>query len=388
LLGCIATGLQTAVGAATIFTAQGARASVSSVPIAPAEDAQVLVVAIGPAQDSLTALALLQAAGCQQVFFMYGAGFDDTIGPVTEALLDALAGGFALTCPASPAQGCTVYQGHMFIGARQAEQGNLVHALSRQTDGTVGLIGYATVAQGPGAVRDAISRLREQGRRHAIADALDDAHLLSLAEAAAAHPLLTGAAGLAGGIAAHWRRSGRVAGLPREAPDPPPAGRGVVLVAGATRTTLYQIGAARAHLPLLELAAGGGADMPAPAPAEALAWVESQWAGSPEGPALMIAVPPAAAEWLGDVAAALVARGVGRLLVAGEAAVAPVAAALGVRRLRVGPWFDEGLAWMVAECDAAPAGLWLAIKPGDGGSRYVFVKAFEGTVPSAPPDQD
>ena len=83
------------------------------------------------------------------------------IGPVADALIAALGCGFALACPAFPANARSVYQGHLFVGgALLNESGmehhpltpmtdaNLVRVLSRQTDGTVGLVPYATVEQG------------------------------------------------------------------------------------------------------------------------------------------------------------------------------------------------------------------------------------------------
>ncbi|MDT8267839.1 four-carbon acid sugar kinase family protein, partial [Roseomonas sp. DSM 102946] len=94
-----------------------------------------------------------------------------------------------------------VYQGHLFVGSRLlSESGmqdhpltpmrdpDLVRVLSRQTDGGVGLVGFSTVEQGAGAIRQAMTRLAESGRRYAILDALTDAHLVAIGEAAAAHP--------------------------------------------------------------------------------------------------------------------------------------------------------------------------------------------------------
>ena len=64
---------------------------------------------------------------------------------------------------------------------------NLVRVLSRQTDGTVGLVPFATVDQGAGAIRDAMTALKEQGRRYAIVDAVSNAHLAAIGAAAAGH---------------------------------------------------------------------------------------------------------------------------------------------------------------------------------------------------------
>ncbi len=115
--------------------------------------------------ESLAALAWLRDAGCRQFFFKYCSTFDSTdagnIGPVADALIAALGCGFALACPAFPANARSVYQGHLFVGGVLLNESgmehhpltpmtdaNLVRVLSRQTDGTVGLVPYATVEQG------------------------------------------------------------------------------------------------------------------------------------------------------------------------------------------------------------------------------------------------
>ena len=89
---------------------------------------------------------------------------------------------------------------------------NLVRVLSRQTDGTVGLVPYATVEQGPIAIRAAMTALKEQGRRYAIVDAVSDAHLAAIGEAAEQHALITGGSGVAMGLPDNFRRSGTAAG--------------------------------------------------------------------------------------------------------------------------------------------------------------------------------
>ena len=54
---------------------------------------------------------------------------------------------------------------------------NLVRVLSRQTEGTVGLVPFAVVEQGATAIRRAMTALKEQGRRYAIVDAVSDSHI-------------------------------------------------------------------------------------------------------------------------------------------------------------------------------------------------------------------
>ena len=59
--------------------------------------------------QSLAALAWLRARGARQILFKYCSTFDSTergnIGPVSEALLEALGADFTIACPALPENG-------------------------------------------------------------------------------------------------------------------------------------------------------------------------------------------------------------------------------------------------------------------------------------------
>ena len=130
---------------------------------------------------------------------------------------------------------------------------NLVRVLSRQTDGTVGLVPFAAVERGAAAIRDAMTALKEQGRRYAIVDAVTDAICCAIGEAAAAHALITGGSGVALGLPANFRRAGL---LPVETIRPrcrSCTGTRAVLAGSCSRATLLQVGRARDHLPVLEL---------------------------------------------------------------------------------------------------------------------------------------
>ena len=106
--------------------------------------------------------------GCRQFYFKYCSTFDSTprgnIGPVTDALMDALQADFTIACPAFPETGRTICHGYLFVGDQLlSESGmkdhpltpmtdaNLVRVLAPQTRRKVGLIGYATVANGAAA---------------------------------------------------------------------------------------------------------------------------------------------------------------------------------------------------------------------------------------------
>ena len=75
------------------------------------------------------------------------------------------------------------------------------------------------------------------------------------------------------------------------------------------------------------------------------------------------------------IAAALVERGVRRMVVAGGETSGAAVARLGVRSLRIGPEIDPGVPWTLAEGSGPP--LMLALKSGNFGAPDFFTKAFE-----------
>lgn len=356
-------------------------------------------------EQSLASLRWLQRGGCRQFFFKYCSTFDSTdqgnIGPVADALTAELGCGFALACPAFPTNARTVYLGHLFVGnALLSESGmehhpltpmtdpNLVRVLARQSDGTVGLVPFPVVERGAQAIRQAMTALKEQGRRYAIVDAVSDQHLLAIGEAAAAHALITGGSGVAMGLPANFRR----AGLLPEGEDPGALprleGDAAVLAGSCSRATLAQLGFARQHVPVLEL---DPLTMPdAGALSEtALEWAEGKLGGTPV--VIAASAPPdkvAAVQAkfgreqagaliedaMARIAAGLVARGVRRMVIAGGETSGAAAARLGVRSLRIGSEIDPGVPWTYAEGAGPP--LLLALKSGNFGATDFFLKAF------------
>src|SRR3981081_4151858 len=89
--------------------------------------------------ESIAAFEWLKQAGCEQFYFKYCSTFDSTplgnIGPVSEALMDAIGVEFTIAVPAFPANKRTVYQGHLFVGDRLLnESGMQNHPLTPMTD--------------------------------------------------------------------------------------------------------------------------------------------------------------------------------------------------------------------------------------------------------------
>lgn len=419
LLGCIADDFTGATDLASMLVRNGMRAvQLIGVPAPgdPIPDADAIIVAVKsrtapPRQaisESLAALAWLQQAGCQQFFFKYCSTFDSTpdgnIGPVADALVDALGCGFALACPAFPVNGRSVYMGHLFVGQVLLNESgmekhpltpmtdaNLVRVLGRQTEGTVGLVPYVTVDQGPAAIRRAMTGLKEQGRRYAIVDAVSDAHLRAIGEAAESHALITGGSGIAIGLPENFRRAGKLPALSDPGALPEITGHTAILAGSCSRATLFQVGRAREKIPTLQLDALATPNAAALAE-HALAWADGKLGQIP----ILIAAsaPPDQVEALqkklgrdaagtlvetalATIAEALVARGVRQLVVAGGETSGAVVTKLGVRSLRIGPEIDPGVPWTLAE-GSGPA-LRLALKSGNFGAPDFFLKSFAAT---------
>jgi uncharacterized protein YgbK (DUF1537 family) len=378
----------------------------------PAADAVVVALKSRTApvrqavDESLAALAWLRASGAQQFFFKYCSTFDSTdqgnIGPVADALIAALGCGFALACPAFPANARSVYQGHLFVGSVLLNESgmehhpltpmtdaNLVRVLSRQTDGTVGLVPCATVEQGAQSIRKAMTALKEEGRRYAIVDAVSDSHLVAIGEAAANHALITGGSGVAMGLPANFRSTGKLPEQTDAATLPMIEGHAAVLAGSCSRATLGQLAAAREHVPVLQLDPLATPDA-AQMSASARGWLADRLGATPV--VIAASAPPEQVaevqrrlgrdaagalieQTMANIAEDLVARGVRRLVVAGGETAGAVVSRLGVRSLRIGAEIDPGVPWTYAEAGATP--LLLALKSGNFGGRDFFLKAFE-----------
>jgi uncharacterized protein YgbK (DUF1537 family) len=416
LLGAIADDFTGATDLCSMLVRGGMR-TVQLIGVPQADqtppDADAVVVALksrtAPArqavEDSLAVLNWLQGAGTRQYFFKYCSTFDSTehgnIGPVADALIDALGCGFALACPAFPTNARTVYQGYLFAGGNLLNESgmehhpltpmtdaNLVRVLSRQTEGAVGLVNFTTVDRGAHAIRDAMTRLKEQGRRYAIVDAITDAHLLAIGEAAASHALITGGSGVAMGLPENFRRAGVLPVRDDPAALPRLEGACAVVAGSCSRATLAQLGHARNHMPVFDLDPLETPDAAALSEA-ALAWASDKISDKPL--AIAASAPPEKVALLQSrlgrdqagglvedavarIAAGLVERGVRRMVVAGGETSGAVVGRLGVRSLRIGREIDPGVPWTYAS--GSGPDLMLALKSGNFGATDFFTKAF------------
>ncbi|WP_153101986.1 3-oxo-tetronate kinase [Paraburkholderia hayleyella] len=446
LLGCIADDFTGATDLANMLVRGGMR-TVQTIGVpatAEAVVADALVVALKsrtlPASEAvaqaLEALAWLRAQGCRQIFFKYCSTFDSTdagnIGPVTDALLDALAReplagtatatnaaaigtaaatasatgcadvSFTIACPAFPENGRTLYRGHLFVGdALLNESGmenhpltpmtdaNLVRVLQRQTPSKVGLVRYDQVARGAAAVRERFAVLRAEGVRMALADALSDADLCTLGEACAGMPLVTGGSGVALGLPENFRRAGVLAARIDAAGLPSVEGLSAVLAGSASKATNAQVAEWRASRPAFRLdplAAARGE----PVVEQALAFAREHLEAAQPQPVLVYATATpdevkavqrelgaSEAGHLVETLLAAIARGlrelgVRKFVVAGGETSGAVVQALEIHTLRIGAQIDPGVP-ATATLDAQP--LALALKSGNFGTPDFFAKA-------------
>lgn len=413
LLGCIADDFTGATDLAGVLVQGGMRSvQLIGVPAPGLEVGEVDAVVVAlksrsiPAADavrqSLDALAWLRAHGASRILFKYCSTFDSTpagnIGPVTEALLDALGAAQTIVCPAFPSYGRTIWRGHLFVGdALLNESGmerhplnpmtdaNLVRVMQAQSRRKVGLLRAPVVARGPAAVRDALSDLAAEGVVHVVTDVTSDQDLRTLGEATADQALITGGSGIALGLPDALRRRGLLGDLAADA-LPAVNGQELVLAGSCSTATRAQVAAMRAWAPAfrldpLELARGD-------APIEAARAFLAEHLG--KGPALVYATdaPEAVAaaqatlgreragglveRAMAQLATAAVAAGVRRLVVAGGETSGAVVQALGIHGLRIGRQIAPGVPATVALGDPPLA---LALKSGNFGGPEFFREA-------------
>ncbi len=418
LLGCIADDFTGATDLANTLVRQGMR-SVQTIGVPPADvdlgGAEAVVVALksrtAPVEDaigaSLAALNWLRELGAQQFFFKYCSTFDSTahgnIGPVADALLDALGAEFTVVCPAFPTNARTIYQGHLFVGDQLLAESSMKHhpltpmrdsslirLMGAQTQRRVGLVPHATVAAGIGATASAFAALRNAGMSYGVVDALTDNDLATIGAAASDHRLVTGGSGVALGLPENFRRRGLL-GPPAESDVPRAAGRAVVLAGSCSQATRGQIAFAKRTWPHRKL------DVHRIASGDPVVEETLTWANGHNNHTPVIVYTSAAPDEVatiqqqygrgragemiedafGRLAHALVASGVRRLIVAGGETSGTVVSALSVQSLRIGAEIDPGVPW--TETIGEPR-IALALKSGNFGGEDFFTKAM-GMLP-------
>lgn len=406
LLGAIGDDFTGSGDLANTLVKQGMATTLySGIPTGPAaEEIEAGVIALKtrsvPVDEavaaSLAALDWLRAQGCRQFLFKYCSTFDSTpqgnIGPVADALADALGVDRALVCPAFPETGRTIYMGHLFVGdVLLSESGMQDHPLTPMTDpdlrrwlalqsaSEVGHLPLPTLRAGKDAIAERLDAEAGAGRRLIVADTVADDDLILLGRAAAEHRLITGGSGIALGLPENFRAAGLLSGTAGDW-TPQHDGRGVVLSGSCSRATRGQIanhqGPARQVTPDEVIADGFAVgDL-------------ADWAVAQDGLPLIYSsddpedvraaqqkhgrdrLAAAFDGMFADLARDLAVRGFTRLVTAGGETSGAVVEGLGADRLTVGPQIDPGVPMLRARPD-----LTLALKSGNFGGADFFAKA-------------
>jgi 3-dehydrotetronate 4-kinase len=383
---------------------------------AGAKDAEAVVFALKTrsikaseaVRQSLAAARCLRSAGCSHLYFKYCSTFDSTksgnIGPVADALLEEVGSNFTIFCPAFPKNGRKIFNGYLFVGpVLLSESGmrnhpltpmtdaNLVRVLQSQTQHKVDLINFDAVSKGPAAVRAEIQKLRSQGVRYAIVDAVGEDNLAGIGAAALEEglTLTTGGSGLGGGLALNLRNSTEVGTDHVAAKFPKIDGPAAIIAGSCSRATLGQIeDFVKGDNPFFRVDIDSLLAGKERVIAQALAWAEPRLGPDP----VLIAASESAAavakhqqahgreeighlieSALAEIALGLVGAGVRRLVLAGGETSSAAVERLGVRALRIGPTIDPGVPWTFSLGNDPLA---LALKSGNFGAQDFFTSAF------------
>lgn len=403
-IGFIADDVTGATDLASALAGRGlaTRLFIGGAPV-DGEGADALVVALKirsvPSAEArraaVEAAEALRAAGAVQLFSKYCSTFDSTpagnIGPIADALIDLTGAGVVVHCPAYPANGRTVYLGHLFVNGELLSESPmrdhplnpmrdplLTRVLGAQTPHEVALVPLPVIDEGVAAVADRLAEIATRGCRHAIADGVRDADLETVAAAAASEPVAAGGAafGAAFAVAARGRVGVESDGMARATV---PVGPAAILVGSLSRATREQVATfdgATLDLGVEEMVDGEAA----------LRRMSAFVGDAGEGPVLISThfgdgASPGGADGMshaevarriertmGAMAVELERLGVRRLIVAGGETSGAVADALGLGAVRIGPDISVGVPWMVAE----DRSLAVAFKSGNFGSPSFF----------------
>ncbi|MBY5931724.1 four-carbon acid sugar kinase family protein [Tateyamaria omphalii] len=402
-LGCIGDDFTGSSDLANTLAKEGMRVTqytgVPSVDADPSVEAGVVALksrSIDPGEavaKSLEALAWLKAQGCTQFFFKYCSTFDSTpegnIGPVADALAEALDAHQVIVCPAFPGTGRSVYQGHLFVNdVLLSESGMQNHPLTPMTDPDlrrwlapqtrheVGHVGAASVFAGAEAIRSALQAAQDAGKRHIVVDAIRDEDLRAIGAAAEDLSLVTGGSGVALGLPANF---GCVAGA---VPWTGQTGRAVALSGSCSIATRAQVARHAAQHPAREVVAADVIE------GRLTAGEAATWALAQDGvPLLYSSADPdvvrqvqhqfgreasasALEGFFADFARAVRDGGATRIITAGGETSGAVIEGLGLDTLEIGPEIDPGVPALRAGPD-----LVVALKSGNFGAEDFFEKA-------------
>lgn len=353
-------------------------------------------------EQSLAAMRWLLDQGCRQIVFKYCSTFDSTpdgnIGPVGEAMAEALGVKGVVACPAFPGAGRTVYQGHLFVHDRLLNESGLENHplnpmidsdirrwLRRQTKGEVGHVDTSIIRRGADALKDALEREATADRTLVIVDAISDEDLVAIGKAVADHRLITGGSGIALGLAANLIEQGLAKGAGSGTIGQ--GGPEAILAGSCSGATRGQIDLHVQNHPALAIDVEGVMNgMMTPQILTAFLLENTGKAplayssGTPEQVQAMQTrfgrenVASKLDDLFAQTAINLVNSGIRRLVVAGGETSGAVVSALDLGALKIGGEIDPGVPVLLSNGEKPVA---LALKSGNFGSPDFFTKALQ-----------
>lgn len=361
-----------------------------------------------PAKDavemSLASLKWLREHGCTIIYFKYCSTFDSTgegnIGPVADAVIEALDVKSTVVCPSLPVNGRTVYQGYLFVYDKLLNESGMENhpltpmkdakirrLLQSQTSNMIGEIGTVDIDKGPDEVRGKINRLSARGCRYIVLDTLNNTHLDCIADAVSDFTFFTGGSGLAAAIARRWKKDQN----PEEktgAAFLPPGGKTVIIAGSCSLMTNTQvkrysrIGASYSidteevlnnpeYVNIVtswteEHLEDSYAPMVfATKSPEQLSMSKQKYGDARTGERIE--------SFFGSLGKNLAAMGVKNFIIAGGETAGSVVQALSLQAFYIGSQIDPGVPWV----KAVDREIYLALKSGNFGSEDFFQKAQE-----------
>lgn len=403
LLGCIGDDFTGSSDLANTLAKGGMRTvQYTGIPAGPAGgDVQAGVVAlksrsINPSdavQQSLAALDWLKHQGCEQFFFKYCSTFDSTpegnIGPVADALAEALDAHKVIICPAFPGAGRSIYQGHLFVNDQLLSESSLRNHpltpmtdadirrwLSPQTKYSVGHVPAKQVFAGAGQIKKYLEDQHTAGHRHVVVDAIRNEDLIEIGKAAKGLPLVTGGSGVALGLPANF---GCVSSQP---PWTGQAGKSLALSGSCSLVTRAQVAHHASSNPSREIIASEVMEGRV-TPKDIADWV----LGAEGLPLAYSSADPkevakvqnlygreasskAVEGFFAEIARLVVQEGASRIIIAGGETSGAIVEGLDLDSFEIGPEIDPGVPALRARPD-----LVVALKSGNFGAEDFFEKA-------------
>ncbi|MCP1413628.1 uncharacterized protein YgbK (DUF1537 family) [Paenarthrobacter sp. A20] len=351
--------------------------------------------------ESLRAAEWLKNHGASQLYFKYCSTFDSkpegNIGQVADALADLQGSRLTVVAPASPEHRRTQYMGNLFVAEQPLAESpmshhpltpmtdsNVVRLLSAQTERPVELVSQKTVRAGARAIREYLDEMAGRGVRYAVTDAITAKDLQAIGDACRDDVLVTGAAGLAGGLGRSL--AGNRGSSQDHEQDPVGTGRAVALAGSCSARTREQVSYMREQEPSFFLDAVANPD-PVQLAESALAWFGTL--PHDARPLIYSTLEPGelrrTQEILGTerssailekatglIARGLVERGVRRIVTAGGETSGAVVQALGVQGGTIGTEMAPGVPWIYTTGQIPIA---LLLKSGNFGDPGMLAQA-------------